>query len=144
MCVTTDSPHFISVTLLRSAVAQQDGLNFDEPWGKMMPIRHSLGGLLCKQGHYDEADTIFREDLSRHPRNPWGLVGLIGCLNKRLNTEKAKCCSKGKQIKGEISEEEQKRVQLEVEDLTALLAEQRKSKWADYQITAPCACCAQT
>jgi hypothetical protein len=42
--------HNEGLTLLRKAVEMQDNLNFDEPWGKMQPIRHALGGLLLEQG----------------------------------------------------------------------------------------------
>ena len=35
--------------LLRKAVTLQDALKYDEPWGKMQPVRHALGGLLLEQ-----------------------------------------------------------------------------------------------
>ncbi|KAL3777875.1 hypothetical protein ACHAW5_005677 [Stephanodiscus triporus] len=129
--------------LLRYAVKLQDGLNYDEPWGKMQPIRHPLGGLLCDQGHYEESEQVFREDLKFHPRNPWGLAGLIICLKGQL--AQGSCCSKkygcsqdGITIAGRVIND----ILLEVENLTLVLAEQRKSKYADsFDITAPCACC---
>ncbi|KAL7535453.1 hypothetical protein ACHAXR_006493 [Thalassiosira sp. AJA248-18] len=128
--------------LLRKAVALQDGLNYDEPWGKMQPIRHPLGGLLCEQGHYEEAEQVFREDLKFHPGNPWGLVGLIGCLNGRLSVGQGGCCSKKKDCsRGEVAGQARKDMLLEVQNLSDMLAEQRKSKWADYEISAPCVCC---
>ena len=58
-------------SLLRKAVSMQDNLNYDEPWGKMQPIRHALGGLLLEQGRLDEAEKVFRKDLVYHPKNPW-------------------------------------------------------------------------
>jgi len=130
--------------LLRKAVAQQDGLNYDEPWGKMQPNRHPLGGLLCEQGHYEEAEQVFREDLKFHPRNPWGLVGLITCLNRRLDIGQSDCCSKREDSsrgKAPIVGKERDDVIVEVQNLTDLLVEQRKSKWADFEVSAPCACC---
>jgi len=133
--------------LLRQAVALQDGLNYDEPWGKMQPIRHPLGGLLCEQGHYEEAEAVFREDLKFHPVSPFGLVGLIGCLNGRLSIgQEGDCCSKKKDCstggKAVLVGTERESVMVEVRVLTEMLAEQRKSKWADsYDISAPCACC---
>jgi len=129
--------------LLRYAVKLQDGLNYDEPWGKMQPLRHPLGGLLCDQGHYEEAEQVFREDLKFHPRNPWGLAGLIICLNGQLRP--GSCCSKkyGYSHDGiTIAGREIKDILLEVQRLNDELAEQRKSKYADsFDITAPCACC---
>eukprot|EP00984_Skeletonema_dohrnii_P019855 scaffold9589_cov139-Skeletonema_dohrnii-CCMP3373.AAC.1 len=52
--------HDEAFSFLRKAVELQDGLNYDEPWGKMMPVRHALGGLLCEQGHFDEGESVFR------------------------------------------------------------------------------------
>jgi hypothetical protein len=46
-------------TLLRQAVQMQDDLMYDEPWGKMQPIRHALGGLLLEQGQLMEATAVF-------------------------------------------------------------------------------------
>lgn len=128
--------------LLRKAVELQDGLNYDEPWGKMQPLRHALGGLLCQQGHYAEAEQVFRVDLKFHPKNPWGLIGLITCLNGRLKAEEGgSCCSKSDD-ETKINGREREDVQLEVQRLTDMLTEQRKSNWADpKQIQAPCACC---
>ena len=77
---------------LRRSVAIDDNLPYDEPWGWMQPTRHALGALLLEQGHVDEAEAVYREDLglggqlSRatvHPDNVWSLKGLHDCLKKR-------------------------------------------------------------
>jgi Flp pilus assembly protein TadD len=68
--------------LLRQAVQRDDELKYDEPWGWMMPIRHSLGALLLEQGHVEEAESIYREDLRLHPHNGWALHGLAECLKR--------------------------------------------------------------
>ncbi len=65
---------------LREAVALDDALNYDEPWGWMQPARHALGALLLEQGHAEQAETVYREDLRRRPHNPWSLQGLEDCL----------------------------------------------------------------
>lgn len=109
-------------TLLRKAVQLQDNLNYDEPWGKMQPTRHALGGLLLEQGHVGEAEEVFRTDLDFHPKNPWALVGLIRCLK-----QKEGCCS------DERSEE--------IEQLEELLDVQRQSEWADFNVVVACECC---
>lgn len=124
--------------LLRTAVARQEGLNYDEPWGKMIPIRHALGGLLCEQGHYDEAVEVFRKDLKYHPSNPFGLVGLIGCLRGKLQSSQSSDSS------AILSDNEKQNIQEEVEELESVLIEQRKSSWADFPITVPCHCCTKT
>jgi TolA-binding protein len=48
----------------------------------MQPARHALGALLLEQGKYMEAETVYRADLKRHPKNPWALHGLADCLDK--------------------------------------------------------------
>jgi tetratricopeptide (TPR) repeat protein len=74
---------------LRDAVALEDALPYDEPWGWMQPTRHALGALLLEQRRVDEAEAGYREDLglggslSRaqiHPDNVWSLRGLKNCL----------------------------------------------------------------
>ena len=77
---------------LRDAVALEDSLPYDEPCGWMQPTRHALGALLLEQGHIDQAEEVYREDLglggnlSRaqiHPDNVWSLRGLNDCLIAR-------------------------------------------------------------
>ena len=123
-------------SFLREAVKLQDGLNYDEPWGKMMPVRHALGGLLCEQGHFDEGESVFRVDLKFHPQNPWAIVGLIACLRGSLNGDS--CCKKSR-----AHGEEAENVIQEIAGLDEMLTKQRKSKWVDFNIVAPCVCCAQ-
>ena len=77
---------------LREAVARDDGLHYDEPWGWMQPTRHALGALLLEQGDVDGAEQAYREDLGltgdlprcqTHPDNIWALKGLNDCLKAR-------------------------------------------------------------
>jgi len=77
---------------LRKSVAADDNLPYDEPWGWMQPTRHALGALLFEQGHVEQSEQVFREDLglggqlSRatvHPDNVWALKGLHDCLEAR-------------------------------------------------------------
>ncbi len=129
-------------TSLRRAVALQDGLNYDEPWGKMQPIRHALGGLLCKQGHFIEAEQVFRVDLRFHPANPWGLVGLIACLNGRLKIdEKKSCCRKKAEPAVPLEGEDRDAAIFEVKKLEALLEKKKKAMWVDFDVSVPCLCC---
>lgn len=115
--------------LLRKAVQLQEGLHFDEPWGKMQPIRHALGGLLLEQGRVEDAEEVFRTDLRYHPKNPWALVGLIASLKRKLSS--SSCCGSNSSVD----------VAAELEELQAVLETQRKSEWADFNISVPCACC---
>ncbi|MEO1092919.1 MAG: tetratricopeptide repeat protein [Pseudomonadota bacterium] len=77
---------------LRRSVELDDALPYDEPWGWMQPTRHALGALLLEQGHYEEAEAIYRSDLGldgklsracQHPDNVWSLHGLHECLAHR-------------------------------------------------------------
>ena len=74
--------HRTAFALLREAVRRDDALRYDEPWGWMMPVRHSLGALLLEQGRIDEAESVYREDLRIHPGNGWALKGLAECLHR--------------------------------------------------------------
>jgi len=44
------------------------------------PVRESLGGALLRAGRPAEAETVFRADLERNPRNPRSLFGLAESL----------------------------------------------------------------
>jgi tetratricopeptide (TPR) repeat protein len=114
--------------MLRKAVELQDGLNYDEPWGKMQPIRHALGGLLLERNHLAEAADVFRTDLRFHPRNPFALVGLIQCLQRQVSH-------------GLLEENDREMCSTERQELIHILEAQRRSEWADFDVHASCACC---
>ncbi len=65
---------------LRKAVAAEDALNYDEPPGWILPVRHSLGANLMQAGRYAEAEQVYRDDLGHLPENGWSLYGLARCL----------------------------------------------------------------
>ncbi|KAK7931110.1 TPR domain protein [Apiospora marii] len=77
---------------LRTAIARDDGLPYDEPWGWMQPTRHAYGALLMERGHHAEAAAVYAADLGldggklpralRHPGNVWALHGYHECLVK--------------------------------------------------------------
>uniref|UniRef100_A0A7S3KVN2 Uncharacterized protein n=1 Tax=Amphora coffeiformis TaxID=265554 RepID=A0A7S3KVN2_9STRA len=117
-----EGKHEEAFKLLRVAVQQQDDLNYDEPWGKMQPIRHALGGLLLEQGQIDEAKEVFRVDLRFHPKNPWALVGLIHCLKAS-----GSCCSNGNTD--------------EIVQLEEQLRTRQESELADFKVVVACECC---
>jgi hypothetical protein len=52
-----------------------DDLPYDEPWGRMQPIRHALGALPCAPVH---------------PDNLWALRGFPDCLERRSETVEAR------------------------------------------------------
>lgn len=77
---------------LRTSVRRDDALEYTEPWAWMHPPRHALAALLAEQGHFEEAEQVYRTDLglngklqrcAQHPRNVWALHGLVECLRHR-------------------------------------------------------------
>jgi tetratricopeptide (TPR) repeat protein len=80
---------------LRQAVELDDNLSYTEPWAWMHPPRHALAALLLDQGHVEEAEQVYRDDLglsgkvqrcAQHPDNVWALHGLVECLKRRGET----------------------------------------------------------
>ena len=83
---------------LRTSIALDDGLPYDEPWGWMQPTRHAYGALLLEQGRVAEAEAVYRADLGfddtlprayQHPGNIWSLHGYHECLVKLGQTDAA-------------------------------------------------------
>lgn len=81
---------------LRRAGELDDNLSYTEPWAWMHPPRHALAALLLDQGHCEEAERVYRDDLglsgavqrcAQHPDNVWALHGLVECLKHRGETE---------------------------------------------------------
>lgn len=81
---------------LRESVRRDDNLEYTEPWAWMHPPRHALAALLSEQGHFEEAEDVYRTDLglneklqrcAQHPRNVWALHGLVECLRRRGETD---------------------------------------------------------
>jgi tetratricopeptide (TPR) repeat protein len=83
--------HDAAFSHLSHAVALDDNLPYDEPWGWMQPVRHALGALLLEQDRVEEALHVYRADLgldgtlsrpSQHPDNVWSLLGYVECLQR--------------------------------------------------------------
>ena len=84
--------HDAAFAHLRDSVYRDDNLEYTEPWAWMHPPRHALAALLAEQGHFDEAEDVYRTDLglnnklqrcAHHPYNVWALHGLVECLRQR-------------------------------------------------------------
>lgn len=69
-----------AIEWLRSAIAKEDQLTYDEPAPWHSPVRQSLGALLLEQDRSVEAAQVFREDLAIYPNNVWSLQGLARSL----------------------------------------------------------------
>jgi tetratricopeptide (TPR) repeat protein len=82
-----------AIDALRTAVAVQDGLAYNEPPDWYYSVRESLGGALLRDGQAAEAEKVFRDDLARNPRNGRSLFGLWQSLkaqNKIADAEWAR------------------------------------------------------
>ncbi len=78
-----------AISLLREAVAMEDQLAYDEPADWFFPTRHLLGAVLIQAGRARDAETVYRDDLSRHPDNGWALYGLAQSLKLQGRTAEA-------------------------------------------------------
>ena len=74
---------------LREAIVHDDALLYTEPWGWMLPTRHSFAALSLEQGNVEDAAQAYAEDLGldesitrahQHPNNVWALHGYHECL----------------------------------------------------------------
>ena len=115
----------IAFAHLRESVRRCDDLHYSEPWPWMHPPRHALGALLLEQGHYEEAEEVYRADLGlndtvprcgQHKNNVWALHGIVECLKERNG-------------------------EMECNELQGLLAEALSK--TDLKITSSC-CCRKT
>lgn len=88
--------HDAAFVHLRTSVDRDDNLEYTEPWAWMHPPRHALAALLAEQGHFEEAEDVYRTDLglndklqrcAQHPDNVWALHGLVECLRQRGETD---------------------------------------------------------
>lgn len=70
-----------AVSLLRAAVAIEDGLAYDEPHLWLAPARHALGAALLAAGLPAQAQQAYLEDLEHYPDNGWSLHGLARALH---------------------------------------------------------------
>jgi tetratricopeptide (TPR) repeat protein len=72
--------HDVAISHLERAVRLEDGLVYTEPAEFHYPPRHALGAVLLEAGRPAEAETVYWEDLRRHPNNGWALFGLLQAL----------------------------------------------------------------
>ena len=74
---------------LEKAAAVEDTLSYGEPPKWLQPVRHTLGAVYMKAGRYADAETAYREDLAKWPRNGWSLFGLARALEEQGKTDAA-------------------------------------------------------
>jgi tetratricopeptide (TPR) repeat protein len=79
--------------LLRTAVALEDALAYDEPSDWFFPARHLLGVQLLRDRNAADAERVYREDLRRNPENGWSLYGLSQALKAQGKGAAAKAAT---------------------------------------------------
>jgi tetratricopeptide (TPR) repeat protein len=71
---------------LQNAVSLGDTLDYGEPPDWLSPTRESLGAAFLADGDSSRAESVFREDLKRNPRNPRSMFGLAEALKSEGKT----------------------------------------------------------
>ncbi|HEU4768141.1 MAG TPA: tetratricopeptide repeat protein, partial [Pyrinomonadaceae bacterium] len=69
--------------LLNKAVAAEDATGYNEPADWDLPVREFLGGALLASGDYATAESVFRTEIEKRPRNGRALFGLAESLRKQ-------------------------------------------------------------
>jgi tetratricopeptide (TPR) repeat protein len=69
-----------AIALWKEAVAMEDGLAYSEPADWFYPLRHYLGAVLIEAKKMSDAESVYRQDLEKNPKNGWALFGLWRCL----------------------------------------------------------------
>jgi tetratricopeptide (TPR) repeat protein len=69
-----------AVAHLRSALAEESALTYDEPPTWHLPVRHNLGAVLLEAGRPADAERVYLEDLKVYRENGWALAGLRAAL----------------------------------------------------------------
>ena len=78
-----------AVDQLEHAVELQDDLPYMEPPTWHYPVRQSLGAVLLEAGRLEDAEAVYRKDLTYWPENGWSLFGLLQTLRASGRTREA-------------------------------------------------------
>ncbi|TDI85146.1 MAG: hypothetical protein E2O78_05040 [Caldithrix sp.] len=79
-----------AVAALEAAIEIEDGLTYNEPPDWFFPVRHSLGAVLLEAGRPEQAEHVYRADLTIFPENGWSLYGLKTSLAQQNKQSEAK------------------------------------------------------
>lgn len=78
-----------AILMLKEAIKIEDNLNYNEPPDWFFSVRHILGNLLLKTKDYEQAEKIYKEDLTHWPKNGFALNGLFESLTGQGKTKEA-------------------------------------------------------
>ena len=82
------------IDALTRAVAAEDLVNYNEPPDWDIPVREWLGRALMRNAQYAEAESVFRAEIAKHPRNGRALFGLAESLSKQGKSTSAELVRK--------------------------------------------------
>ena len=75
-----------AIELLKKVAEVEDKVSYNEPPDWDLPVRETLGGVLLHNKNYAEAETVFRDEITKHPRNGRALFGLVESLKMQGKT----------------------------------------------------------
>ena len=75
--------------LLNQAIVAEDATGYNEPADWDLPVREYLGAALLASGDYATAESVFRTEIEKRPRNGRALFGLAESLRKQGKTSSA-------------------------------------------------------
>ncbi|HKP71142.1 MAG TPA: tetratricopeptide repeat protein [Pyrinomonadaceae bacterium] len=78
-----------AIETLRAAAVSESKVNYAEPPDWDLPVRERLGRVLLQDGQFAAAETAYREEINRNPRNGRALFGLAEALTKQGKTTSA-------------------------------------------------------
>ena len=67
----------------------EDKVSYDEPPAWLLPTREGLAAALMRAGKAQEAEAVYRDDLTRNRKNPRSLFGLSKALERQNKTAEA-------------------------------------------------------
>lgn len=71
------------IEALRRAAAAEDLVNYNEPPDWHLPSREWLGRALLRTGDFAGAESVYRKEIGKNPRNGRALFGLAEALDKQ-------------------------------------------------------------
>jgi len=78
-----------AITAFKEAVTLEDALPYFEPPEWPQPMRHYLGAALLEANRAEEAELVYRQDLSWNKNNGWALYGLWQSLTAQGKSAEA-------------------------------------------------------
>ena len=70
-----------AIASLEQATKLYNSIIYDEPEPLPFAAQHWLGAALLEAKRYPEAESVYREELKKHPLNGWSLFGLKAALD---------------------------------------------------------------